>query len=395
MKSLRPHQELILLSASTKARRASARIRIKHLTSSIDWNALLSSLTRARLLPTLGPCIAAMIGEEGSDDFRRAALESVSATRRQDALLLLTEQRLADALNKDGILTAPLKGPNLGEEIYGEPGRRLSSDIDMLLPPECLRDGVEVVRALGYSAPTDPVGPNGLPLLHFTMQHQDGTFPAVELHWRIHWYERRFAAERLLAPELDSKGWRSKPADALIALLLYYARDGLCGLRQATDLAAWWDCFGEQLDPDGLENHLKSYPQLQSAVATAARVAERTVGLPSRRLLPNNGALGPRARIAMALANPQPYTTPQQLYAEIGLIDGLLTPRGGFRSFLRRQVVPPQAVILDHASKALDARITSRTGYASRVLGRYAIALGRLLCIPGTKRPRFSTSKLA
>ena len=185
------------------------------------------------------------------------------------------------------------------------------------------------------------------------------------------------------------------PTDALIALLLFYARDGLCGLRQAADLAAWWDRFGDKVSSSGLDDTLCSYPQLRPAVVAAARVAERTIGLPSRRLLPHDGELGLRGRIAAALANPRPYATPQQLYAEIGLIDGLLTPRGGVRAFLRRQVVPPREVIRDHADRVQGARITSRAGYAWRVLGRYAIALGRLLCIPGTKALRFSVSKLA
>ncbi|HEY3552194.1 MAG TPA: hypothetical protein VGK66_00760, partial [Solirubrobacterales bacterium] len=133
-----------------------------------------------------------------------------------------------------------------------------------------------------------------------------------------------------------------------------------------------------------------AYPQLRPAVSAAARVADRTVGLPSARLL-NGSALGSRGRVAVALADPRPYATMQQLYAEIALIDGLLTPRGGFGAYLSRQIAPSTEVIQDHTDKALGTHMTSRAGYALRILGRCALALGRLLHVPGTLAPRFET----
>ncbi len=50
----------------------------------------------------------------------------------------------------------------------------------------------------------------------------------MELHWRVHWYERSFAHERLLPPTPDDppQNWRPAPADELAALLLFYAGMG-------------------------------------------------------------------------------------------------------------------------------------------------------------------------
>jgi hypothetical protein len=88
----------------------------------------------------------------------------------------------------------------------------------------------------------------GLPLLHFVLVHERGELPPVELHWRVHWYERSFARERLLPPAVDPPGdWRPAPADELAALLLFYARDGFIDLRLASDLGAWWDVHGAEL----------------------------------------------------------------------------------------------------------------------------------------------------
>lgn len=387
MAGMTAEQELLLRSAATSARREAEREEIDAVITRIDWSDLGELLGLSRLLPTLGPRIVALAGERADPGFRAAAAEAVEAVRRQDALLLLMGQRLEEALRARGIATAPLKGPALGEELYGEAGRRLSSDIDLLVPAERLGEAAEAAASLGYEEATDPVGENGLPLLHLAMPHPE--LPAVELHWRIHWYEERFARERLLPPAGSDGSWRPQPVDQLVALLLYYARDGFSGMRQACDLAAWWDRFGDRLAEGELEARLDAYPQLRPAVTAAARVADRMVGLPSERLL-NGSRLSGRGRVAIALADPRPYATTQQLYAEIALIDGLLTPWGGLRSYLHRQIAPSAEVIRDHTDKGLGAHVTSRTGYALRILGRYVLALGRLLRIPGTSAPRFA-----
>ena len=124
----------------------------------------------------------------------------------------------------------------------------------------------------------------GLPLLHFALVHERGELPPVELHWRVHWYERSFARERLLPPAVDPlDDWRPAPADELAALLLFYARDGFVDLRLATDLGAWWDVYGAELPPGALDELLHSYPAFAHAIPVALRVAERLVGLPAAR----------------------------------------------------------------------------------------------------------------
>ncbi len=132
-----------------------------------------------------------------------------------------------------------------------------------------------MVRGLGYGAPTDHIQECGLPLLHFVLTHERGELPPVELHWRVHWYERAFARERPLPPSAVAGDWRPAPADELAALLLFYASDGFVGLRLASDLGAWWDAYGAELRADGLEELLRSYPALAPVLPTAARAAER------------------------------------------------------------------------------------------------------------------------
>ena len=68
------------------------------------------------------------------------------------------------------------------------------------MAPEQLQAAVEVVRGLGYGAPTDYVQECGLPLLHFVLVHERGELPPVELHWRVHWYERALRASGCCRP---------------------------------------------------------------------------------------------------------------------------------------------------------------------------------------------------
>lgn len=370
----------MLLSAGTGARRAAGAERSQQLAAAVDWPRLTALLRSRRLLATLGPRLLELAGDRAADDFSGAVEQAVLAASRQGAFLQLVSSHVVESLSESGIRSSVLKGSQLGEAIYGHAGRRESSDIDLLLAPEQLSAAVEVVRGLGYAAPRDHVHPDGLPSLHFALAHERGELPLVELHWRIHWYERDFARERLLPPVVDPLAeWRPAHSAQLASLLLFYVRDGFIGLRLASDLAAWWDAFGSEIPPDSLERLLGSYPALRRAVQAAATVAERVVGLPAVQLVRRGSVPSLRDRMALAMANPNPRASRAQLYADAGLIDWFLAPPGDLRDFVRRQVLLPRAVRVEHARHAGEPRAVTSLGHAARVLGRYAFALVRLL----------------
>lgn len=375
MSDLAAERELARLSAGTRARREADAER---LAATVDWSALTQLLQGGRVLTMLGPRILAIGGERASDEFQAALATALERGRHQEVLLQLAGGLAMDALAGAGIRSAALKGPLLGEAIYGEPGRRPSSDIDLLVPAEDLHRAVEVARKLGYEGPIDRPMADGLPLLHFSLTHRGGELPPLELHWRIHWYERRFAHERLLPPSPESPNdWRPAPEDELAALLLYYARDGFTGLRQASDLGAWWDRFGPGVRDGALDETSTAYPELAPALTAALARANSTVGLP-RSL--SRHELGSRQRIAVQLAAREPvYGSREQLFAEIGLIDGLLAPPGGLAAFVRRQVVPPRDVIRERAEKDGEAPVASPLTYGLSMLARFGLALASLL----------------
>jgi Uncharacterised nucleotidyltransferase len=376
-------QQLILLSAGTAARRQSTRGQAEELGALVDWPLVAELLRRRRLLALLGPRLVELAPEHAGERFATAVTQALDAGRRQSTFLQLIGERVIAMLAGAGIRCTALKGPTLSQTLYGDPGRRPSSDIDLLVAQEQLYDAVEVVRELGYGAPGDHVDKRGLPRLHFALVHEQGQLPPVELHWRIHWYERSFAPERLLAPPGELGGaWRPAPIDELTGLLLFYARDGFLNLRHATDLGACWDAFGPASQPGALDRTIRAYPALEHVLLAAALVAERTVGLPLDRLTAQRASLGRRGRIAVRLANSDPRSSEPQLYADMGLIDGLLAPPGDFRGFIERQVIPPRAVLEERAHKAQQPRPSSTLGHSVRTLGRYGLAMTGLLFSP-------------
>jgi hypothetical protein len=380
----------VLLSAGVHSRREDTRGQAEQLMQRVDWAHLAAALSARRLLPTLGPRIEGMAPKGlPPGHFTRATAEAIESNRRHAMFLQLVSTGVTEALCGQGILCTPLKGATFGEIIYGDCGRRQSSDVDLLVAPEQLRAAVDVVRGLGYRTPTDYVDSSGLPKLHFSLVHEDHKLPRIELHWRVHYYDRRFACERMLAPMHQPPGdWRPEPIDELVALLLFYARDGFIDLRLATDLSAWWDVRGTGVEPGMLDEVLAIYPDLGRVVAAAVTVAEKIVGLPSERLFADRPVLGMRSRLAVRLANPNPrHISQAQLYADIGLLDGLLSPPGGFRAFARRQLLLPRELLeeLDRRSPKRLAR--SAVGRTVGMLGRFALTMARVTLAP---RERFA-----
>jgi Uncharacterised nucleotidyltransferase len=377
--SMRAEEQLVLLSAGTGARRRARRAQIERLAGEVDWSLLVGLLRARRLLAVLGPRLLDLAGDRANGEFALAVEEETASGCRRDALLALMSARIMAMLSDEGIRSSALKGPLLGEAIHGAPGRRQSGDIDLLVAAEQIEGAVEVVRRLGYRAPADHRSADGLPLLHFALAHERGELPPVELHWRIHWYERAFARERLLPSRAERlAGWRPAPADELAALLLFYARDGLMGLRLATDLSAWWDAYGDRMPANALEELIAAYPELRRAIVVGALAAEMVVGLPAEWIVAGAGEPSARERMALRMANPYPRSGTAQLHAEAGLVDWLVAPAGGQREFVRRQLLPPRGVRVDRARRSGGRRPASSAGHGTRVLGRYGLAVARV-----------------
>ena len=200
----------------------------------------------------------------------------------------------------------------------------------------------------------------------------------VELHWRLHWYEAR-SGEAMMSRAVSDQGLAHlAPADELACLLLVYARDGFAGIRPLADLAGWWDRYAHELPEGGLGSFAREFPELVPALSVAMVLADALAGLPAAGLgLPGQPA-SRRVRRATRLANWELAGEDEQIFADVALVDLLLTPRADTWALVRRQVLLP----LDVASgRLLDPAATRRrlalatVLHVPRILTRFLLAM--------------------
>jgi hypothetical protein len=356
----RAQYEIVYLLAGCEARRAQLRDHVRAYLEGADFDGLTRALAERRLLPLIGTRAIEAAPDLVPDSFREAVTAARSAARARGLAVEAATRSLAAALADAGIRALPLKGPLLAAEAHGDIGLRETADVDLMVAPERLDAAIEVLRARGYSEPQGPRRPNGLPDLHFELDHP--TLPPVELHWRAYWYERAFS-DRMLADARPGPDGvlRAQPDDLAASLLLVHARDGFHGVRVPSDLAAWWDRNGHDLNGAFLERHATEYPELAPGLSASAQVVERLTGVPAVRWLGRGAVGGRRVAMAVRLADWDQASDRDELKANMSLVGALIAPPGALPEFARRELGRPEG-----------ARATA--AHAVKRCGRFAIA---------------------
>ncbi len=259
-------------------------------------------------------------------------------------------------LERAGIAALPLKGVDLARDAHGRPGARISGDVDLLVGAGNLERAVDAIAALGYRPATNAHRSQ----IHVTLVHEQTWRPPIEVHWRVHWYGDRFAA-RLLADTMRERGGarKARPSAMLVALLLFYARDGLSGLRLPADIAAYADALADRLPPAEVAAYVADDPEIAMPVHAALAVLRETVGLQLAVPCPS---LRRRDRMAMRLADWRLAGESDQISATVRLVDGLLAPPNRLRRFVTSRFTPFETL----GSNAL---------YFAKTMVRWAAAL--------------------
>ncbi|MFZ1997240.1 MAG: nucleotidyltransferase family protein [Solirubrobacteraceae bacterium] len=301
----------------------------------VDVDRLAALLTHTNLTVLLGRRVLALETTLNQRLRERVDTVAAAAERRGTTLELITLAIIA-RLEQAGIPALPLKGSILARGLYGDVAARASIDIDILVSPKDLSATVEIVRRMGWRCADQPRWTGALPLLHETMVHPE--MPRIELHWRVHWYESRFASDALdrASRPGPAEPLSMQPQDGLATLILLYARDGLAGLRLAADVAAWWDEVCGCGDCD-IELVAAEYPSLAAPLLVGSAVLAQLVGVPGRVL--DRAPL--RWRLAAEMATPFYAGGLAQVKANTSLVDLLLAPPGGMGESLRREAGKP------------------------------------------------------
>lgn len=105
---------------------------------------------------------------------------AIDALRGTNELLdLLARFRAA------GIPVVALKGPALSAFVYGDPGMRRFSDIDLLVPDAVCEDAVRTLQSEGYRCTQSAGAARAIAAgMGAISLRRDGRFP-VDLHWRL------------------------------------------------------------------------------------------------------------------------------------------------------------------------------------------------------------------
>jgi hypothetical protein len=352
--------ELIFLLAATTRRRALLRGQARDALARADFGSLAQTLAARRLLALIGTRAIEAAPEICPAGFRAAVAGAVTTARARALAVEAETRRAVGLLERAGIGALPLKGPLWAADLHGDPGLRDTGDVDLLVPRDALYDAAHLFEQQGYSGAGDPLRANGLPDLHLRLVHDRR--PALELHWRVHWYEEEFSDQMLARSEPGADGLlRPRVEDMAASLLLFYARDGFHGARAAADIAAWSDRHGEA--PGLLEDTARRHPALAPALTAAARAAEHVTGAPAPAWLGDAAARGRRVALAARLADWRQTADRDQMAANISLADGLLAPTLASRDVAQRQLTPREG---------------SRAPHAAKMLGRYATALWQI-----------------
>jgi hypothetical protein len=344
------------------ARRDAVREQAREALAGADFDQLARDLAARRLLPLVGTRLLDVAGDLCPPSFHEYVRASVVLARARGIAVEAEMRRVIALLGRRSIPALPLKGPLLAADAHGDFGLRETDDVDLLIPHTRLHEAATLLEEEAYERDDEPIRRNGLPDLHLALRHPGGA--SVELHWRVHWYEQAFSEDMLARAAPGPDGLlRARPDDLAAALLLFYARDGLYGVRLAADIGAWWDRHGGELPPHFLEGHARGYPALAPAMTAAATAAERIAGVPAPGWLGSAAVEGRRVELATRLADWAQTGDRDQLAANISLADALLGPPGSTGEFARRQLQPRSGATAPHAAK---------------LLTRYAIALWRL-----------------
>jgi hypothetical protein len=346
-------EALPALAAGRRTREAHAE-RIRALLAGGDFEALGRALAARRLLPLLGTRALDVAGDLAPPRFHGAVAQAVARARARGLAVEAATGGALSALERAGVPAISLKGPLLAQDLHGDLGMRDTHDVDVLVERPLLDAARRALEGLGYvPAP----GPRHL---HVELRH--AALPPVDLHWRVHWYESAFSS-RLVGAAAPGPDGRPRPRaeDLAAALLLFYARDGLQGLRLPADLAAWWDDRRDAVPPAFLEAMARRHPELAPALTAAAVAVERCAEVPATAWLGGAAARGRSVELAVRLADWAQRGDRDQLAANRSLVNAVLGPRRSLPGFARREL---------RAGPGLVA-------HPAKLGARYAVALWR------------------
>lgn len=352
----------MLLLAGLRARRVSSAAQLRAALAATSPDAFVQVLARNRVTVVCLTRLQEIAPDLLLPEYAAHLAARRDAQRRRSFVLHHLGRRVVAGLAEQGVPAVVLKGTELAQTAHGDAGAREVDDLDVLVARESLGRAREALAGLGFTpAEAQSSSHQGASWIHLEYEHVSGAYPRLELHWRVHWLDERFAGVALRRAHAHGDVCRLRASDELVALLLFYARDGFAGVRLPADLAGVWDSLTDAeraAAPAEVAATVAAHPELERAVGCAAHLANRLVGLPALLQTPR----GRRASAAIRMANWDLHGDLDQMKANATIIDLLLSPASSLRVSARRH----------WAGTGLG--LPGSVAHPAKLLGRMAIA---------------------
>ncbi len=195
----------------------------------VDWERLLDLASRHAITPFLMAYLDQQPAETVPQGLLQTLQELVMASALKNLLLASELLAISRAFRSCGVEHFAYKGPAMAMSLFGSLDRRVSNDIDIVVPKRRLPQACTVLAELGFTDKSNLSPAQLAAAFRFGREH---TFSHadidVDLHWRL--------TETFVSPSLDEKGiWERTvetpffgqtvptpgPEDLLIALCLH------------------------------------------------------------------------------------------------------------------------------------------------------------------------------
>lgn len=169
--------------------------------------------------------------------------------------------RICDELSGSGIRTLMLKGPVLGEQLYGNMAHRVSKDLDILVDADDVEKVEQILQQLGYEAKDKPILGNWKKKSHHLSFYHKEHAAQVEIHWRLNpHYSKNYSFDQLWDRKrptvLSGQTFFQLGDEDLFSYLIDHgARHGWFRLRWLLDI----DILLEKLDTNKITAHIQRY----------------------------------------------------------------------------------------------------------------------------------------
>ncbi|HEY0303237.1 MAG TPA: nucleotidyltransferase family protein, partial [Rhizomicrobium sp.] len=215
----------------------------------VDWQNFLQVVARQRIAGLVHEGLRS--ADVAPPETAKDSLATDAGKISRDALKLASEAlRLQAAFDAASIPVVFVKGTTLALLAYGNIGIKHAWDIDLLVTPQDLRRGCDVLAAAGYKRMLPPAS---MPDERFfawaafarecVFLNAGGTY--LELHWRLSDNRAQLAHVTAASPSRsvavsNGRTLRTLRDEALFShLCLHGARHGWSRLKWLADLSAW------------------------------------------------------------------------------------------------------------------------------------------------------------